>query len=347
MKLEQNDEVLVIGQGLAGTCLAWRLWDRGVKFRLIDRTPKREGASVAAGMVSPVTGHAMNLEVRVGEFLGEALEFYRKVEMVFGGDKYFYPVPVLRVFGGASERENFEAKREELAPWVGEVLETVEGGVRGEFGGVVWNQGGWLRLMRFLDASKGYFREHGLYEQREVSEEEMLGERWKVTILCEGAAGLGKGPFAYLPEQRSKGETLTVRIPGLAEDRILTNDGWMIPRGGALFRAGAGFSRTDLTSEPTAKGRERVEYVVRSLTKLHYEVLDHVAEVRPTVAWNRPVIGMHRDEPRLGIFNGLGAKGILYAPGVAKMLVNKLLGEAELDPDLDVAKMGDEVGSEV
>ncbi len=102
MKLEQNDEVLVIGQGLAGTCLAWRLWDRGVKFRLIDRTPKREGASVEAGMVSPVTGHAMNLEVRVGEFLGEALEFYRKVEMVFGGDKYFYPVPVLRVNPGDS-----------------------------------------------------------------------------------------------------------------------------------------------------------------------------------------------------------------------------------------------------
>lgn len=335
MKLTRNDEILIVGQGLAGTCLAWKLWDRGMKFRLLDRAERRADA-VAAGMVTPVSGHGMHLEWEVDEFLGEAVEFYRHVEVALGGDEYFYPVPALRVFGAASDRKMFEAKRDELAPWIGEVLDTVTGGVRGKHGGVVWNRGGWLRVQRFLEASKGYFRQHGLYEQRQMSDEEMLGIGAKLTVLCEGAAGLGSGPFKFLPEQRSKGETLTVRVPGLAEDRILTNDGWMIPRGGALFRAGAGYSRNDLTNEPTAIGRARVEYVVRSLTKLHYEVLDHVAEVRPTLATKLPVIGMHPELPGLAIFNGLGAKGTLYAPGVAKMLVRHLLDGAPIDPALDV-----------
>jgi glycine/D-amino acid oxidase-like deaminating enzyme len=339
LRLTPDDEVLIVGQGLAGTCLAWRLWNRGIKFRLLDRTVRR-GDAVAAGMVTPVSGHAMHLEWHVDKFLDEAVEFYRKIGMVLGGEEYFYPVPVLRVFGAESEREAFEAKNDELAPWIGEVLDSVGGGVRGEFGGVVWNRGGWLRRQRFLDASKGYFRSHGLYEQRSMSDEEVVDTGAKLTVLCEGSAGLGSGPFQFLPEQRSKGETLTVRVPGLAEDRILTHDGWMIPRGGALFRAGAGYLRNDLTSEPTAKGRERVEYVVRSLTKLHYEVLDHVAEVRPIMATNLPVIGMHPKLPGLAIYNGLGAKGTLYAPGVADMFVNHLLDGTAIDPAVDVAEMG-------
>lgn len=336
MKLERDEEILIVGQGLAGTCLAWRLWDRGVKFRIIEQEWKRSAPIVAAGMVTPVVGHAMTPAWRVEEFFRVAMEFYRKVEMVLG-EMYYFPVPVLRVFGEASERAQFEARRDELQPWIGEVLDKVEGGIRGEFGGVVWNEGGWLRLMRFLEASKGYFRQHGLFEQREMTEEEKQGTGPAVTILCEGAAGLGSGPFEYLPEYRSKGETLTVRVPGLAQDRILTNDGWMIPRGGALFRAGAGFSRNDLTTEPTAKGRERAEYIIRQLTDQYYEVLDHVAEVRPTVAGNRPVIGWHPEHPRLGIFNGLGSTGALYGPGVAIRLVQYLQEGGEIDPELDVS----------
>lgn len=337
-RLTPDDEILIVGQGLAGTCLAWRLWDRKMKFRLLDRTVRRDDG-VAAGMVAPVRGRAMHLEWHVDKFLDEALEFYRKIEMDLGVDPYFYPVPALRVFGAASEREAFEAKREELEPWIGEVLDTVTGGVRGEFGGVVWNRGGWLRRQRFLDASKGFFRSQGLYEQRRMSDEEVLGTGAKLTVLCEGSDGLGCGPFKFLPEQMSKGETLTIRVPGLAEDRILTNDGWVIPRGGALFRAGAGYVRNDLTSKPTVKGRERVEYVVRSLTNLHYEVLEHVAEVRPTLATNLPVIGMHPEEPGLAIFNGLGSKGTLYAPGIAEMFVNHLFDGAAIDPAVDVAEI--------
>src|SRR5262245_21225568 len=45
----------IVGQVLAGTCLAWALWDRGEGFLMIDRGAG--GSSrVAAGMVYPITG---------------------------------------------------------------------------------------------------------------------------------------------------------------------------------------------------------------------------------------------------------------------------------------------------
>lgn len=346
MKLEKDDEILIVGQGLAGTCLAWRLWDRGMKFRIVDRGGKPGNSAVAVGMVSPVVGPSMDPVWRLGEFLKDAMEFYRKTEMVLG-EKYFCPIPVLRLFGEARERQRFESKKDELAPWTEEVLDTVGGGVHGEFGGVVWTGGGWFRLMRFIEASKGYFREHGLYEQREVHDEELRGGKYAVTILCEGAGGLGSGVFGYLPEQSAKGEVLTVRVPGLDQDRILSRGGWMIPRGGGLFRAGSGYDRNDRTKEPTAKGRAQVEDIIRSLTPLHFEVLDHVAGVRPIIESNRPVIGWHPDDASLGIFNGLGSKGTLYAPGVAKRFAQHLCDGIAVDPDLDVARMRKDAHSKV
>ena len=45
----------IVGQGLAGTCLAWALWRRGVEFALVD--PGGGGSSrIAAGMINPITG---------------------------------------------------------------------------------------------------------------------------------------------------------------------------------------------------------------------------------------------------------------------------------------------------
>ena len=58
--MSTDTDLLIVGQGLAGTCLAWRLWDRGVKFTIADQGGKSASSMVAAGMMSPVTGRAMN-----------------------------------------------------------------------------------------------------------------------------------------------------------------------------------------------------------------------------------------------------------------------------------------------
>jgi len=333
--VSNENDILIVGQGLAGTCLAWRLWDRGVKFRIADKGGEHGSSMVAAGMMAPVTGRAMNPTWRVDTYLPEAMRFYQTIEKILS-EEFLHQVPILRLFGTEEEREKFEVRKEEMERWIDYAIEKVGGGIHGEFGGVVWKGAGWLKTHRFLRASKGYFREHGSFEGREVSEEE-VAERQGTTILCEGAAGLGRGAFDYLPERRAKGEILTVRVPGLPEDRILSRGGWMIPRGGGMFRVGAGYEWDDLSPHPTQSGREKVEGILRSITSLSYEVLDHMAGVRPIVRNSQPVIGWHRERKNLAIFNGLGSKGVLYAPGVARELAAHLCVQTELDAELDVA----------
>jgi len=71
---------VIVGQGLAGTCLAWALKEKGADFLLIDREVAAGSSRVAAGLVNPVTGKGINPSWRVGEYLNLAVDFYRLLE---------------------------------------------------------------------------------------------------------------------------------------------------------------------------------------------------------------------------------------------------------------------------
>ena len=69
-----------------------------------------------------------------------------------------------------------------------------------------------------------------------------------------------------------------------------------------------------------------------------FEVVDHKAAVRPTVKERRPFIGIHPNHKQIGIFNGLGAKGVLLAPFFASHFSEYLLGKTELMKEIDVKR---------
>src|SRR5882757_4219331 len=80
--------ILIAGQGLAGTALAWRLWERGVPFVIVDPNDEVTASKIAAGLVTPVTGQRLNLSWRIFELLPEALAFYDRVEKQLGAKFY-------------------------------------------------------------------------------------------------------------------------------------------------------------------------------------------------------------------------------------------------------------------
>lgn len=329
-----SKEITIVGQGIAGTCLAWRLWDRGKDFRIVHRGDRRSASLISAGLLTPVTGRGMNPSWRLEEFLGEARRFYRSVEMVLG-EQFFREVPIVRLFANAEERSKFEGKRDALAQWIDAMLEECDCPYYAPHGGVIWRGGGRLDTRRFLEASKGYFREAGLFEVQEMDLDAPVPD-CEVTVLCAGAEGLGSGPFGFLPERRAKGELLTIRILGFPEERVVSRGGWLIPLGGGLFRAGSTYNWDDLSDTITTAGRAQIEDLIRSFTTLPYEVVEHVAGVRPIVRQSRPVIGRHPDRPNLAIFNGLGSKGVLYAPGAAERLASHLAEGTEIEEELNV-----------
>ena len=64
------------------------------------------------------------------------------------------------------------------------------------------------------------------------------------------------------------------------------------------------------------------------------EVLSHVAGIRPTTMDRRPIVGKHPKNGHLYLFNGLGTKGYMSAPLLAKEFVEHLLDGTSLHEDV-------------
>jgi glycine/D-amino acid oxidase-like deaminating enzyme len=304
----------IVGQGLAGTCLAWELWNRGVEFRLVDR--EKGGSSlVAAGLVNPVTGKNFEPTPRIGDFLPEALEFYRGLEELLE-NSFWHPLPILRLAEDEKEWSKMLAKRSrpDVACWLSNNGEPLA--AAGWFGALELNGGGRLDTRAFLDGSREFFRQRGIYQQAELSNVGDNGRR----IWCEGAAGLLLE--RYGPHRCAKGEILTLRASGWDESHIrIGAGGWLVPVGGGCFKAGSTYEWDQLDETPTEAGKEKVMAIARRLGGGgEPEILAHEAGVRPILRRSEPWIGPLGNGDWM--FNGLGSKGSLSAPGMARRLVD-------------------------
>ena len=87
--------ILIIGQGIAGSCLAWELKRRGAEFTVADRPVAETASRVAAGLVNPLTGRAFRPGWRQEECLAAAEAFYPETERELGGS-WWQKTPIFR-----------------------------------------------------------------------------------------------------------------------------------------------------------------------------------------------------------------------------------------------------------
>jgi len=62
-------------------------------------------------------------------------------------------------------------------------------------------------------------------------------------------------------------------------------------------------------------------------------VIDHVAGIRPATLERRPFVGLHPQDQRLGLFNGMGTKGCSLAPYFARQLVQHTSNGSPIHPE--------------
>lgn len=307
----------ISGAGLAGSCLAWQLHFRGADFTIHDDFRSGASSRVAAGLVNPVTGKNFSPGWRYDGFLAEAGAFYRRVGEVLGRD-FWFPMPVVRLVDEAAMAK-LESKLGELAPWIDRIDESPDWAAV-----VVLRGGGRVATREFCEATETFMRDAGRW--REAAD--------ALEVRCEGAAGLMDGRLG--PHRCAKGEILTLRA-GWPQDHIRVGaGGWLVPLGGGLFKCGSTYEWDRLDGEPTPEGRAKVVEVAMQLGGDTFQIVAHEAGIRPIVRRSQPLIGPLPDGTV--VFNGLGSKGSLYAPGVASRLADWLVDGGEIDPELDVRR---------
>ncbi len=340
---------LIVGQGLAGSLLAWRLIEAGRRVTVIDDGDPDNASRVAAGLLNPLAGRRLRLPDQPGPALDASLALWRQLEQVFG-QTFFHPMPMLRLFRDREQRRLFDSRCRQPAyhAFLGDIADDNEA-ILMPNGGFVQHRTGWLDTTALLDALRAWLRErHALIETRCDSDEFVpLSDhvRWRNrradrVIFCEGWHLRRNHWFEWLPLQPAKGDILDLETRERLPNHIINNGCWAIPVGDGRLRFGASNLWRFDDSLPEAAGRIWLEQQLARLFRHpgHFRILTQRAGVRPGTADRQPLIGHHPEFPRLLVFNGFGARGTLFMPMHADGLARHLCRDTPLPRDADIQR---------
>ncbi len=341
-------DYLIIGQGLAGTALATVLIETGKRVLVVDDGHLSAASRAAAGIINPVTGKRLAKSWKADLLLPSALEFYREWEGRHG-TKVFHARSVLRFLSPEQERRHWPRRLAsgELEGYYSEEPAGVEPWVRATGKPVEFHPAGYVDTGTFLAVSARELAGKGSLRREPFDCAQLRIEnngvcwrdvRAKKVIFCEGYKAARNPYFDWLPFTSSKGEILTLNAPRIPPTRILNNGKWLLPTSGGEVRVGATYAWDRLDERPTDTGKRELLGAYETLVNLPPEVIDHRAGVRSAVKDTKPVIGLHPGHSAIGIFNGLGSKGVLTAPCFARQFAAYLETGAPLDDEVDVRR---------
>lgn len=366
-------DYIIVGQGLAGTCLAWELRALEQLVVIIDRDTPVTSSRIAAGLITPVTGQRLVKTWRWEELRAAAWEFYRRMETELG-QSLLRETAMVKVFATLQEREYFE-KRMSAPEYAGLLREghAVPHGLNAPLGSCELLSGGQLSVADFLSLSRDRWSREGafltgeltlpddvhLYREGEAPAEPprqldtesarrkprpagpfvtlpRFGLQARKLIFCQGFDAHTNPWSSNVEFNAARGEMLLVRIASWSEDRIVHGGVWIAPAESGLSRVGATYDWKEFDSGPTPQGRESLVASLGRLLNASFEIVDHQTAVRPILKHLNPVIGLHPHFSQLGYMNGLASKGSLQAPFFARQLARHLVMSTPLEREVDI-----------
>lgn len=333
-------DYLIVGQGLAGSLLAWELINRNCKVIIIDNGMEN-ASKVAAGLINPITGQRFVKSTDVDYLLPYAKKYYTELASVFK-QTFYIEKPLFRLFKNANEIEAAHKRlsQPDYLPYLGKLNRSADSlkDVSSPFGFIEQHQTGYLLTNYLLVSLKEFFINNQCYQQATIDYQDIQLQptlKWKhITpkriIFCEGYHAGSNPWFNWLPFQLAKGEILTVHHSSLRLKNILNFGNWVIPLDAQLFRVGSTFDRENLNGQPTDLGKNSL---IKSLESIYHpltegSIVKHQANIRPCTLDKHPFIGHHPIFTQLSIFNGFGAKGSLQIPWYSQKFADTLLTEA-------------------
>ncbi|MDD2725489.1 MAG: FAD-binding oxidoreductase [Methylovulum sp.] len=330
-------DFLIIGQGLAGSLLAWELTRRGASVLIIDNGTEN-ASQIAAGLINPITGMRWVKSSDVDVLLPTAKRCYQQLAAFFRQD-FYIEKPMLRVLRNDAEFRQAQKRRQDMAYHTyldtPKPPDTNPHGLATPYGSVRQQQTGYLLTRLLLNRLKDFFIARHSYRTADFFPETIEFQpqlRWhditpKQIIFCEGYQAIHNPWFSWLPFQAAKGEILTLAHQQNLPDTLLNYGNWLIPLTNKQSRIGATFSHEPLDTIPTAAARTELlgKLTAFSPDLAQADVIAQHANVRPCTLDKQPFLGLHPSHPQLAVFNGFGAKGSLQIPWYSQRFADTLL----------------------
>lgn len=347
----KNVFAVIIGQGIAGTTVGWELLRRGLDFIGFDGGEPSASSRIAAGLVTPVTGKRGVLTWSWYHAWKTADAHYRNCEQATAS-QFWYPTQALRLYESRDEAaylsERFTKQANlPIENYARDALERDSKSYDNDCGGFSMPTAAQLDTQTYLAVSQSIFRtEVYSHEKLDLSADFVPSENgWRLPrfdIRCRClvfAQGYAPAPNPWFPEMPlvpSRGDILRIEAH-LLEERTIHRQVWFTrdrtsqPRTSTTsetwypYLIGSTYRWHQLDGPPRLEDREEIEAKFRSWFKSPYRVVDHRSGVRPSSYGQRPLLKSRLVPSPCHTINGLGAKGVLYAPWMAQVLVDSIV----------------------
>ena len=350
-------KIVIIGAGVAGLSIGWRLAQAGQQVTILERAQPGSGATrAAAGMIAVTAemSEAHAAEIKFAHYSNDlwpdfaeeierqtscVLDYQRSGALILADDAM--ALARLERRAGAGLHMLTAAEVQEKIPLL-----------TGSVAGALWAPHEAHVDSRALGTALALaFQKAGgtLVANEAVVRIEQRGGRAVLAhtpfgahvadlfILAAGAwSGLLEEGIA--PISPVKGEMIALAPPPgqtLPYPVIWGNGIYAVPRGGHLL-VGATVENAGFDTQPTAAAREALRAAAQSLMPAlkDWALADHWAGLRPRSPDGLPLLGPSRMEG-LWLASGQYRNGILFAPAIAVTLCGQILGRADLIPAFD------------
>ena len=355
-EMKQYD-VIVVGAGIAGCCSAYFLHQKGLKVLVLDRAGvATKGGSAAAGaFVSPKIGKGSSLQTLTNEAFEFSKNFYLKYF-----PQYFTQTGVIRIPKDAEDAQKFS----EYEKYNTSSLEKIEDkklesiGIKKSGESFLFHEAGVCDAPALCKA----LIEEINYVQYEVKSLNYLKQEWRVGDYSATYLILATGYENRFFDMRYMGVKGTWGTRGDYETQLdldvsmhkqisISANLNGVVKIGATHEKGAEVCMGCDTVEPLRELMEKASSMIdvsdfklketfsgmRAGSKDYFPLLGSVINV-PEMLSSHPKLtrGLKlKESPKkmknLYVCNGLGGRGFVFAPLMAKMLTDKIIEGKEVD----------------
>nr|WP_297785521.1 FAD-binding oxidoreductase [uncultured Allomuricauda sp.] len=341
-------DYLVVGLGLAGISFCEVLEKEGKSLKVIT-DESQQASQVAGGLYNPVILKRFTMAWNARVQMEIAKPFYQSLEKKLG-IKLDHELPVLRKFASIEEQNLwFEAADRpdldyflstKLVPNNNSAIDAPHGFGQVKYTGRI-DTGTLVRSYKdYLKKTNSLIEESLDFDLLSITKEGISYKSITAkNIVFACGYGLKQNPFfGYLPLNGTKGELLIIHAPDYKEENVIKSSVFTIPMEEDKYLVGATYKWKDKTNTPTEESKNELLDKLRTFLKCDFEVIDHVAGIRPTVADRRPLVGRHPEFRNMYVLNGFGSRGVLIGPYASRNLFDYIEKQTDLDPEMDIGR---------
>ena len=342
MSMQRKEiDALIIGQGLAGSLLAWTLIQKGQSAFILDDDHRSSSSMVAAGIINPVAGKRFKPIENFSSLFDTAQNLYQDLEDFFSV-QFHRKLPQFRSFQNEEEQVFWKKRISEkesqnfFTPEVSshpKLYPQKLGGTQIESTFQVSVPTLLQKIRKYLQSKQAYQKASLDYSEIKISSEHILWKniQAKRVVFCQGYQNINNPWFRDIGLNPAKGEIL--HIQSKTSTDMLHWGHWWLPdfHRPNHYRLGSNYAWENLHLLPSQDVYEQLLSSLDQNLKLDsYQVIQQETGIRPASKDRKPLIGSHLDHKNLFCFNGFGSKGCILIPHYAQVLSDHLVQQKPL-----------------